>query len=107
MIELIVAIHITLELSNTIAENVHDAGDVIAYGTKGTPPLTPIDNVPPERGEKYPFGMVLRLAIDAIPPVVATYSPPSEEIAMPRPEPTTARLVGTSPFIPKVTTCTP
>ena len=112
MMESTDAIHITLELSNTIDENVHVAGDVIAYGIKGTPVAEPTEIVPPDRGEKYPFDKLLRLAIDAIPPVTApvdeaTNNPPSGDIAMPRFEPDTARFEGTSPFMRGAITCTP
>ena len=98
--------HITLDDSNTTELNVHVAGD--GY-TVGALPAVPIEYVPPESGEKYPLVSVFRLVTDAMPAVpddVATNSPPSGEIAIPRPEPVTARD-DTPPDWPLFITWTP
>ena len=75
----------------------------------GALPATPIEYVPPDKGEKNPLVSVFRLVTDAIPAVpdeVETNSPPSGEMAIPRSEPVTASEV-TPPDCPLFITCTP
>ena len=108
-VALIVDTHMTLADSNTAALNVHVVGEA---NTIGAPVLAvPIENVPPESGEKKPFGGDTMLVTDEMPPVpgpdeVATNNPPSGEMARPLLDPAVAREV-VPPDCPSRTTCTP
>ena len=84
------AIHMTVSDSKTMEVNVLPAGGAITVGALFA---YPTENVPPERGEKYPLVKELRFVMDAMPAdpdVVDANSPPSGEIARQRREPYTA-----------------
>ena len=73
--------------------------------------MVPNASVPPVSGEKYPLVSEFICATDIMPAgavVDATYSPPSGEMAMPRPDPDEASAPGTAVVtdVPYGTTCT-
>ena len=88
------AIHITLDDSKVRDVNVVPAGDAITVGA-----VVPNASVPPVSGEKYPLVSEFSCATDTIPAgavFVVTKSPPSGEMAMPRPDPVAASAPGTA-----------